>query len=103
MCFSLQANLIFVKKYRSTKKYQAADIHVNSAEAIYEEIDQIRPREQLEQIGNSETVRNEASFYFKSFQRVCCVTVVLVLFLALLISLVTVVPVLLHKNQICLQ
>ena len=83
----------------NTVKLQAADIHVNNAEAIYEEIDQIRPREQLEQIGNSETVRNEASFYSKSFQRVCCVTVALVLFLALLISLVTVVPVLLSQKS----
>ena len=82
----------------NTVKLQAADIHVNSAEAIYK-IDQIRPHEQLQQIGNSETVRNETSFSSKSFQRVCCVTVVLVLLLALLISLVTVVPVLLSQKS----
>ena len=69
----------------NTVKLQAADIHVNSAEATCEEMDQRRPLEQLEQIGNSERVRNEASFSSKILQKNCYAAIVLVLFLVLLI------------------
>ena len=72
----------------NTVNHRATNINVDSAEAIYEEIDQIQPPEQM---GNSKTARNEASFSSKILQRVCYVTIVFVLFLALLISLMTVV------------
>ena len=93
---SVEYNVAYGSRYDAAceankVKLQAADILVNSPEATYEEIDQIRPLEQLEQIGNSETVRSEASFSSKILKRVCYAAIVLVLFLALLILLVTVV------------
>ena len=90
---SVEYNIAYGSRYDTVSAANnvnrlATDINVNSTEAIYEEIDQLRP---LEQMGNSKTASNEASVSSKILKRVCYAAIVLVLFLALLILLVTVV------------
>ena len=55
---------------------RATDINVDSTEAVYEEIDQIRP---LEQMVNSKTAGMKQVSPLRFLKKVCYVAIVLVL------------------------